>query len=168
MFQMMTPIDYWRVSLAFWTRAVEAQVEMTRIAYGMAESWQDSLQVQPPPRAATPSKPAPVVRRKTAAKSKPVAAVTTLDSARRARRAPAARAVPPQPAEAKPVREKPAAEAVPKAAPKTARKKAAPSTRKQAAPEPSLATEVKAAPKKAAKPKPAKAASAKAAPDTGV
>ncbi|MEO0831561.1 MAG: hypothetical protein AAFY03_14020, partial [Pseudomonadota bacterium] len=39
----MTPLDYWRSGLHLWTRTAEMQVEMTRVAFGMAEDWQNMM-----------------------------------------------------------------------------------------------------------------------------
>ncbi|MFT6224463.1 MAG: Meckel syndrome type 1 protein [Paracoccaceae bacterium] len=39
----VTPIDYWRSSVALWKQGAEFQIEMTRMAYGLAGSWQGAV-----------------------------------------------------------------------------------------------------------------------------
>ena len=43
MIQFMTPIDYWRAGMAVWSRSAELQIEMTRMAYGMAGTWSEAM-----------------------------------------------------------------------------------------------------------------------------
>jgi hypothetical protein len=39
----VTPIDYWRSGVALWKQSAEFQIEMTRVAYGLAGSWQGAV-----------------------------------------------------------------------------------------------------------------------------
>ncbi|MEL6211494.1 MAG: hypothetical protein AAFR44_15205, partial [Pseudomonadota bacterium] len=43
MMQFMTPLDYWRTGMALWSRSAELQMEMTRVAFGMAGGWSEAM-----------------------------------------------------------------------------------------------------------------------------